>query len=92
MSGVDDLFDQAKDLIGDHADDVKKGIKEAADFVDDTTGHEHKGTVREVEKAAKGFVDQLDDTPKKKKGAAHKTDAAKQAKKPAPAKGSKQPS
>ena len=75
MSGADDILDQAKDLIGDHADDVKKGIKEAADFVDDTTGKKHSDTIDQVESAAKGLVDDLDDSkkPAKKKASKKKS-------------------
>jgi ABC-type transporter Mla subunit MlaD len=74
MSGADDILDQAKDLIGDHADDVKKGIKEAADFVDDTTDKKHGDTIDQVESAAKGLVNDLDDSRKPaKKKASKKT-------------------
>lgn len=73
MSGADDIIEQAKDLIGDHADDVKKGIKEAADFVDDKTGGKHRDTIDQVESAAKGLVNDLDDKPAKKKAAKKST-------------------
>ena len=75
MSGADDILDQAKDLIGDNADDVKKGIKEAADFVDDTTAKKHSDTIDQVESAAKGLVNDLDDSkkPAKKKASKKKS-------------------
>jgi hypothetical protein len=72
MSGADDILDQAKELIGDHADDVKKGIKEAADFVDEKTDKKHSGTIDQVESAAKGLVNDLDDSKKPAKKATKK--------------------
>jgi hypothetical protein len=73
MPDLDDLFDEAKDLIGDHKKEVKDGIGEAADFVGDKLGADKK-TMKTVKETATGLVDEVaPDDKKPAKKAAKKT-------------------
>jgi hypothetical protein len=58
MPDLDDLFDEAKDLISDHKKEVKDGVGEAADFVGDKLGADKK-TMKTVKETAAGLVDEV---------------------------------
>lgn len=59
--GIGDFADEAKDLAADHKDKVKDGIDEAGDMVDEKTEGKYSEQIDKGEKAAKGYVDDLDE-------------------------------
>lgn len=80
LGDLGDLVDDAKNLVDDHAKEIKQGINQAADLIDDQVGKDQRGTVHDVADAAKGLVDEVaGDTPKsnKKKSGAKKTGTKK---------------
>ena len=81
LGDLGDLVEQAKDLVDDHAKEIKQGINQLADVVDDQVSKDQRGTVHDVADAAKGLVDEVaDDSAKpKKKKVAKKKVAKKQA-------------
>jgi len=50
------LADKAKDLVADHADQIKSGVDKAGDFVGDKIGHDK---VDGIEDKITGFVDKI---------------------------------
>jgi len=78
LGDIGDLVDDAKNLVDDHAKEIKQGINQVADVVDDQVSKDQRGTVHDVADAAKGVVDDISGgtgKPKKKtaKKAAKKT-------------------
>jgi len=55
--GLGDMVGKAKDLAGDHADEVKKGIDQAADMADSATGGKASGQIDMGADKAKDFID-----------------------------------
>lgn len=47
------IFDKAKDLAGDHPDQVDQGIDKAGDAVDERTGGQHAEHVDKAQDAAR---------------------------------------
>ena len=76
MPDLGDLFDEAKDLLGDHKSEVKDGIGEAADFIGDTLGADKK-TMKTVKETATGLVDEV--APDEKKPARKRAEKPKSA-------------
>ncbi len=73
MADLEEILDEAKDLIGDHKKEVKDGIGEAADFIGDKLGAD-KDTMKTVKQTASGLVDEVaPDDKKPAKKAAKKT-------------------
>lgn len=59
MGALDDMKDKAKDLAGEHSDQVDEGLEKAGDFVDEKTGGKHSDKIdRGVDKAREA-VDKL---------------------------------
>jgi len=70
LGDLGDLVEQAKDLVDDHAKEIKQGINQLADVVDDQVSKDQRGTVHDMADAAKGLVDEVagdSAKPKKKK-------------------------
>lgn len=59
--GIGDFVDKAKDLAGEHEDEVKEAIDKAADFVDDKTGGKYSDQVETGAEKAKELVEGLTD-------------------------------
>jgi hypothetical protein len=78
LGDLGELADKAKDLVGDHADEVKDGIDAAAGFIGDKVGIDDT-TVTSVTQTAKGFVDDIADDakPAKKKSTSKKRSPSK---------------
>ncbi len=55
--GIDDLMGKAKDVLSEHADDVKEGIDKVADVVKDKTDDSGDAKVDEVADKVKDFID-----------------------------------
>ena len=73
MADLEEILDEAKDLIGDHKKEVKDGIGEAADFIGDKLGADDD-TMKTVKQTASGLVDEVaPDDKKPAKKAAKKT-------------------
>ena len=73
LGDIGDLVDDAKNLVDDHAKEIKQGINQVADVVDDQVSKDQRGTVHDVADAAKGAVDDISgDTGKPKKKTAKK--------------------
>ena len=53
------IFDKAKDLVGEHEDQVKKGIDKVADIADERTGGKHGEKIESAADKAKDAVDKL---------------------------------
>jgi hypothetical protein len=71
LGDLGDLVEQAKDLVDDHAKEIKQGINQLADVVDDQVSKDQRGTVHDVADAAKGLVDEVaGDSAKPKKDSA----------------------
>jgi hypothetical protein len=52
MGALDNLKDKAKDLAGQHSDQVKEGLKKAGKIADEKTGGKHSDKIdRGVDKA-----------------------------------------
>ncbi len=51
-----DFMDEAKDLAGEHADLVDKGLDEAGQQVDDRTGDRFDSQVGDAEKDAESYL------------------------------------
>ncbi len=54
------MFDKAKDLLGEHADEVDGGIDKLGDLVDEKTGGEHADKVDRAQEKAKEALRKLD--------------------------------
>lgn len=68
LGDLGDLVDGAKDLIDDHAKEIKQGINQVADLVDDAVSKDQRGTVHDVADGAKDLIDEVaGDTAKPKK-------------------------
>ena len=50
------LFDKAKKLAEEHADQVEQAIDKVADVVDDKTGGKYADKIDKGAEAAKGFI------------------------------------
>ncbi|MCJ7672297.1 MAG: hypothetical protein MUP67_09675 [Acidimicrobiia bacterium] len=73
LGDVGDLVDEAKNLVDDHAKEIKQGINQVADVVDDQVSKDQRGTVHDVADAAKDVVNEISgDTGKPKKKATKK--------------------
>ena len=57
--GIGDFVDKAKDLAGQHPDQVDQGIEKAGDVVDERTGDKH---VSQVDKAQEAVRERLGGT------------------------------
>jgi len=55
--GFGDMVDKAKDFAGDHAEEAKKGIDQAADMADSATGGKASGQIDTAADKAKDFID-----------------------------------
>ena len=55
------FLDKVTDAVGDHADQVEKGIDKAADLIDDKTGGKHSDQIDGAADKAKDLVEKLDD-------------------------------
>ena len=55
------LMDRVKGLVGDHKDQVEKGIDKAAGIVDEKTGGSHSDQIRSTADKGKEEIDKLDD-------------------------------
>ena len=55
------IFDKAKDLIGDNADKADGVIDKAAELIDEKTGHKHSDKIDKGVEKAKDAVDKLND-------------------------------
>lgn len=53
--------EDAKDVAGDHAEQVEGAIDKAADFVDDKTGGKHTDKIEGAAEKAKDAVEKLTD-------------------------------
>ena len=47
------IFDKAKDMAGDHPDQMNEGIEKAGDMVDDRTGGQHAEQVDKAQDMAR---------------------------------------
>lgn len=57
------MFDKAKDLLGEHADEVDGGIDKLGDLVDEKTGAQHADKVDTAQAKAKEELRKLDGNP-----------------------------
>ncbi len=55
------MFDKAKDLLGEHADQVDDGIDKLGDLIDEKTGGEHAGQVDAAQEKLKEQLEEHDD-------------------------------
>jgi MT0933-like antitoxin protein len=53
------IFDQAKNLAGEHADDIAKGVDQAAELIKSKTPDSVDGKVEQVAEAIEGAVHKL---------------------------------
>ena len=51
-----DWMDKAKDLAGEHADVVNKGLNEAEEFAKDKTGGKFDSQIESAEDQAEGYL------------------------------------
>jgi hypothetical protein len=58
--GLGDNLDKAKDMAGEHSDQVDQGLDKAGQFVDDKTGHEHTD---QIDKGRDAVEQQLNQQP-----------------------------
>jgi hypothetical protein len=56
MSGIGDWANKAKDLAGDHPDQVEKGIEQAGDFADDRTDDKYTEQVDRGQETAGRYL------------------------------------
>jgi hypothetical protein len=56
------MFDKAKDLLGEHGDQVDQGIDKLGDLIDDKTGGEHADKVDMAQEKLKEQLDKLDES------------------------------
>jgi ABC-type transporter Mla subunit MlaD len=56
---LENLKDQAADLLDEHGDKIKDGIDKAAGVADDKTGGQHTERIGSVADKAKDVVDRL---------------------------------
>lgn len=54
-----ELKDAAEDLIEEHDDEIKDGLDQAAELVDDKTGGKHRDKIDAGVDKAKGLVDDV---------------------------------
>jgi len=59
LGDIGDLVDDAKNLVDDHAKEIKQGINQVADVVDDQVSKDQRGTVHDVADAAKDVVNEI---------------------------------
>jgi len=53
---MSDFMDEAKNLAGEHADIVDKGLNEAEQFADNKTGGQFDSEIQGGEQQAEGFL------------------------------------
>ena len=53
---MSDFMDEAKNLAGEHADIVDKGLNEAEQFADNKTGGQFDSEIQAGEQQAEGFL------------------------------------
>ena len=53
---MSDFMDEAKNLAGEHADIVDKGLNEAEQFADNKTGGQFDSEIQGAEQQAEGFL------------------------------------
>ena len=51
------IFDKAKDLVGEHNEQIDQGIDKAADVVDEKTGGSHTEEIDQGADVVKGALD-----------------------------------
>jgi hypothetical protein len=61
--GIGDFVDKAKDLAGQHPDQVDQGIEKAGDAVDARTGGTHASQVDKAQEAVKDRLGGADQQP-----------------------------
>jgi MT0933-like antitoxin protein len=61
--GIGDFLDKAKDLAGQHPDQVDQGIDKAGDLVDERTGGQHVSQVDKAQEAVKDHLGRPDEQP-----------------------------